>query len=331
MRSIPFYPMIVLMLIGLGGYLGCDPNSIPPSDVGPDNTTSTISNSLPSGNATIPNRTTETILIGSFNIERLGPTKLSDPWVMEKLADLMRRFDVIALQEITSTDQRTLPILVEQINKSGGNHSYTISPRIGRVSGNGSYYEQYAYVFDANRIRGGADFSYVVNDDADLLHREPFVGRFETIGSAQPFSFTLINIHTDPGEIATELDVLADVYVNVRQFEYPEDDVILLGDLNADPAKFQKLGRIPGFAPLIVGVPTNTRQNKTIDNILTDRQANAEFTGRAGVVDVGQLYRLQLADVERISDHLPIWAEFSISESRSGVVTTASAATGVAR
>lgn len=320
MRSLPFYPMMVLLLIGLGGYLGCDPNSIPTNNLGGNVGDTGVATP---GDATLPLRTTSTILIGSFNIQRLGPSKLSDPWVMDKFANIMQRFDVIALQEITSTDQRTLPVLVEQINKSGAKYSYTISPRIGRAST--GYYEQYAYVFDTSRIRGGANFSYVVNDDADLLHREPFVGRFETVGPAQPYSFTLINIHTDPDEIVDELDVLADVFVNVRQFEYPEDDVLLLGDLNADPSKFQKLGRIPGYAPLIVGIPTNTRQTRTIDNILTDRQANSEFTGRAGVVDLQQLFQLQLADAERISDHLPIWAEFSIAESRIGVTATAAA------
>ncbi len=320
MRSLPFYPMMVLLLIGLGGYLGCDPNSIPTNNLGGDVGDTSVATP---GDATLPLRTTSTILIGSFNIQRLGPSKLSDPWVMDKFANIIQRFDVIALQEITSTDQRTLPVLVEQINKGGAKYSYAISPRIGRAST--GYYEQYAYVFDTSRIRGGANFSYVVNDDADLLHREPFVGRFETVGPAQPYSFTLINIHTDPDEIADELDVLADVFVNVRQFEYPEDDVLLLGDLNADPSKFQKLGRIPGYEPLIVGIPTNTRQTRTIDNILTDRQANSEFTGRAGVVDLQQLFHLQLSDAERISDHLPIWAEFSIAESRNGFTATAAA------
>lgn len=323
MRSLPFYPTIVMALVGLGGYLGCDPNSLPTHDLGGG---AVSTSGMSTDSSSIPPRTTGTIIIGSFNIQRLGPSKLSDPWVMDKFANIMQHFDVIALQEITSSDQRTLPQLVEQINKGGARYSYTISPRIGRKST--GYYEQYAYVFDTSRIRSGAEFSYVVNDEADLLHREPFVGRFETIGPAVPYSFTLINIHTDPDEISTELDVLADVFVNVRQFEYPQDDVLLLGDLNADPSKFQKLGQIPGYEPLILGMATNTRQNRTIDNILTDRQANREFTGRAGVVNMEQLFHLQLADAERISDHCPIWAEFSISEDRSGFAATAAANSG---
>ncbi len=341
MRSIPFYPMMVLLLIGLGGYLGCDPNTMQApleedsqfTSVSP--TVDPVGGSLTSvgamggsGLGIIPERTPSTILVGSFNIQRLGPSKLGQPWVMDKFAEIIRRFDVIALQEITSLDQRTLPTLVELINRGGVNYSYTISPRIGREAS--GYYEQYAFVYDTTRIHGGPQFCYPVQDDADILHREPFVGRFETVGN-QPFSFTLINMHTDPDEIAYELDVLADVYVNVRQFEYPEDDVLLLGDLNAAPSKFQKLGRIPGFAPLIVDVPTNTRKNKTLDNILADRQTTREFTGRAGVIDLEQMFRLQLADVERISDHLPIWAEFSITERATAFTATASAQGEVTR
>ncbi len=324
MRSLPFYPMMVLLLIGLGGYLGCDPNSMQVPNEGESEgefvSTSVTPGTNVASQGSIPDRTTATILIGSFNMQRLGPSKLDQPWVMEKFAEIIRHFDVIALQEITSKDQRTIPQLIELINRAGVNYSYTISPRIGREAS--GYYEQYAFVYDTARIHGGPKFCYPVQDDADILHREPFVGRFETV-SNQPFSFTLINMHTDPDEIKYELDVLADVYVNVRQFEYPEDDVLLLGDLNADPTKFQKLGRIPGFAPLIVGVPTNTRKNKTLDNIMADRQTTREFTGRAGVMDLEQMFRIQLADVERISDHLPVWAEFSISEQATAFTATA--------
>lgn len=337
MRSLPITPLMVLFLIGLGGYLGCDPNSIPlpPDAARPAATPASSSTEYPTSSAaanstsipvstrsatrgaiTMPDRQPSTLLIGSFNMQRLGPSKLGNSWVMDKFAAIIRRFDVIALQEITSQDQRTVPQLLEHVNADGSNYSYTISPRIGREAT--GYYEQYAFVYDTNRVRSGNEFSYVVQDDDDVLHREPFVGRFETITSGQPFTFTLVNIHTDPKEIAYEIDVLADVYINVRQFEYPEDDVILLGDLNASPAQFQKLGRIPGFEPAIDGIPTNTRKNKTYDNFVFDRQATREFTGRAGVLDMEQMFQVEMTDALRISDHMPIWAEFTITEQTGG-------------
>ena len=243
MRSLPFYPLMVLLLIGLAGYLGCDPNTVSPILDGGTAPAPDTASSNPHYAASIPDRTAETVLIGSFNIQRLGPKKLSDPWVMDKFAEVIRRFDVVALQEITSVDQRTLPTLVDLVNRGGGRYSYAISPRIGR-EGTG-YYEQYAFVFDTTRIMGGAEYCYVVQDDGDVLHREPFVGRFKTTIPSQPFQFSLINMHTDPDEIKQELDVLAAVYMNVREYEYPEDDVMLVGDLNAAPNKFQKLASPP--------------------------------------------------------------------------------------
>lgn len=325
MRNLPFYPLMVLLLIGLGGYLGCDPNSI---QVPLDGITETTASGNPQYSAAIPDRSPASVLIGSFNVERLGPSKLGDPWVMERLADVVRTFDVVAIQEITSKDQQTLPTLVQYVNRNGDRYSYCISPRIGRKDL--GYYEQYAFIFDTNRIQGGADFSYVVQDQSDVLHREPFVGRFQTI-SQQPFAFTLINIHTDPDEISYELDVLADVYTSVRQYEYPEDDVILLGDLNAAPTKLQRLEQIPGFIPLIVGMPTNSRKNKTLDNILVDQQATREFTGKAGTIDLEQMFGISSADAERISDHLPVWAEFTISEQATSTAMAAGNAPAVLR
>lgn len=325
MRSIPFYPLMVILLVGLGGYLGCDPNNIqvPPGLEPTANSESeTASGKLlnsranPSGTMNapaIPARTTNTVILGSFNMARLGPSKLADAWVMERFAEIIRQYDVIALQEITSNDQRTLPQLVELVNQSGGRYSYTISPRIGRQST--GYFEQYAFVFDTSRIVSSPEVSYVVADEADVLHREPFCGRFQTITSgAQPFTFTLINVHTDPDEVSHELDVLADVYRSVRQFEYPEDDVILLGDLNAAPKALRSLGQIPDLIPIIQNVFTNTAQNKTIDNFLVDRINTREFTGRAGIIHLEKVFGLQTKDAGRISDHIPVWAEFTINE-----------------
>ncbi len=139
MRSIPFYPLMVILLVGLGGYLGCDPNNIEiPAGLAPTSNAEreTASGNLLSGvlnpSSTIPPRSVNTLLIGSFNMQRLGPSKIADDWVMERFAEIIRQFDVIALQEITSKDQRTVPILVEMVNRSGGRYSYTISPPIGR-------------------------------------------------------------------------------------------------------------------------------------------------------------------------------------------------------
>lgn len=338
MRRVPFYPLLITVLVSIGGYLGCDPRQVEQhveQQIGqhigqavehvaqnggfaPGVPVSTSrGNSLsPTPTQAMPSRASNTLLIGSFNMQRLGPDKLANPRVMEYFADIIRRFDVIALQEITSKDQNTVPTLLQYVNAGGARYSYTISPQIGRTR---AYLEQYAFVYDTTRVTTRSDASFVMRDEEDLLHREPFVGRFATLTNAQnPFTFVLINMHTDPDEVNTELDTLARVYVNVANFfysgDYPEDDIILLGDLNADPSRFRSLGQLPNVIPTIVGIPTNFTRTKTNDNILVNRVNTREFTGRSGALDLQNLYSISQEQAKQISDHQPVWAEFVVQE-----------------
>jgi hypothetical protein len=83
------------------------------------------------------------------------------------------------------------------------------------------------------------------------------------------------------------------------------------------------LGEISGITWLISGVPTNTRQTKLYDNIVFHKPSTPEFTGRAGVFDIMREYNLCMDQAIEVSDHLPIWGEFSIYENgRAGRVAT---------
>ena len=194
-----------------------------------------------------------------------------------------------------------------------------IGPRLGRTSSK----EQYAFVYDTNRIEVDQASVYTVSDPHDLLHREPLVTHFRVRGAPpeRAFTFTLANIHTDPDETDTELDALADVFVAVQQAGY-EDDVILLGDLNVDEYHFGRLGHLPGIAHAISGMTTNTRRNKMYDNLVFDGRATGEFTGRSGVLDLMVEFGLSEELALEVSDHFPVWAEFSVFEAGGPQVAT---------
>jgi endonuclease/exonuclease/phosphatase family metal-dependent hydrolase len=132
----------------------------------------------------------------------------------------------------------------------------------------------------------------------------------------EAFTFTLINIHTDPNQpdLGQELDALAEVYRVVRRSARQEDDVILLGDFNADDRRLGRLGQLPGIFPLVAGVSTNTRQDNQYDNIIIHQSSTTEYTGRSGVFDVMRTYNLNEQQALEISDHFPVWAEFSVYE-----------------
>jgi len=194
---------------------------------------------------------------------------------------------------------------------------YLIGPRLGRTSSK----EQYAFVYNTDRIELGQASAYTVNDPQDLLHREPYVAYFRVRGPPREkaFGFQLANIHTDPDETDTELDALGDVFAAIQRGS-TEDDVILLGDLNVDEYDLGRLGQLPGIAYAISGTTTNTRRNKAYDNLVFDGNSTAEFTGRAGVLDLMAEYGLTEEQALEVSDHFPVWAEFSALEAPVGPV-----------
>jgi len=255
----------------------------------------------------------DTIKIASFNIQVFGTSKLGKPQVMDILAEVIRQFDVVAIQEVRAADQTVVPQFVELINARGARYDHVIGPRLGRTSSK----EQYAVIFDTARIEVDRGSVYTTADPQDLLHREPLAARFRVRGPPpeQAFTFTLVNIHTDPDETDTELDALGDAFVSVQRDGSGEDDVILLGDLNVDEYHLGRLGQLPDVAPAISGVPTNTRGNRAYDNIVFNRRTTTEYAGRSGVLDLIGAFRLTEEAALKVSDHFPVWAEFSVLES----------------
>ena len=278
-----------------------------------------------SGLSMVPSRTHQSILIASFNIQAFGVKKVSDPIVVDRIAKILRLFDVVAIQEVRATDQTVLPQLIQWVNSQGAKYDFILGPRLGRTDSK----EQYAYIYDTNRILSSPAASYTVNDTADLLHREPLVGRFATRvpPGYPPFTFSLMNIHTDPGEVKQELPVMHTVLHAVREYEWTtarEDDVLMMGDLNAAPSKFGDLAKVPGIYWVISDQPTNTRRTELYDNILFDRGPTNEFMGKAGVLDMATVFGITMEESLKISDHNPIWAEFSIVEQPSAYSTPGS-------
>ncbi|HVU90250.1 MAG TPA: endonuclease/exonuclease/phosphatase family protein [Pirellulales bacterium] len=253
-----------------------------------------------------------TIRVASFNIQVFGESKLAKPQVMPILAQVIRRFDVVAIQEVRATTQDVMPRFLQMINAEGASYDFVVGPRLGRTSSK----EQYAFIFNRATIEMVPGSMYTVDDPDDRLHREPLVAGFTVRGPppAQAFTFTLIDIHTDPDEVASEMNALDDVYRAVRDDGRHEDDIILLGDLNTDDGHLGELGQMPYLIAAISKQPSNTRGNKLYDNIIFDRRATTEYTGRSGVLNLMREYQLSLQDALEVSDHFPVWAEFSVYE-----------------
>ena len=268
----------------------------------------------PPAGGTVP-KPPNAILVASFNIQVFGESKLAKPQVVQVLARVVRNFDIVAIQEVRAKSDAILPTFVQIVNADGSRYQHVIGPREGRTSSK----EQYAFVYDTDRIEVDPSSLGVVPDPQGRLHRPPMHARFRTrINPAEmAFTFWLVDIHTDPDEVPQELDALTGVFQAMQAARPDEDDVILLGDLNAGPPEFGSLQRIPGIGWAVAGVPTNTRRTKTYDNLVFALPPTAEYLGHWGVLDLQAAYGLSPDQALEVSDHCPVWAAFYPAEARS--------------
>ncbi len=254
-----------------------------------------------------------TIRIAAYQLGRLDDAKLADPRVNDILMRLLSGFDLIAVEGVRGKNQGVLVRLVEQLNAtSGRSYDFATCPTQQRDA-----LEHFsAFIFDQGRIDVDRTTVRFVEDPMGRFRIKPLAGSFRARGPdpAEAFTFTLVNVETDPERAAAELDLLASVFRAVRDDGRNEDDVILLGNLQSDDQHLGQLGKLLGVSALLSGVPTTVRGASLLDNILLDRRATSEFTGRAEVVDMMREFELTMPGAQQVSDHLPIWAEFSAYE-----------------
>jgi endonuclease/exonuclease/phosphatase family metal-dependent hydrolase len=254
--------------------------------------------------------------IASFNIQAFGPEKVNDPAVLDYLVRIVREFDVVAIQELRSDDPATLQRFVDAVNAGGRSYSLVISRPAQQAA------ERCAFLFDRASVSLDGSHSYTVADPDDVLRREPFVGWFRaaSVDAESAFTFSLVNVHLDARQSAREIGYLAQLFRAIRADGRGEDDVIFAGDFNARPDQLQELRTKTGLTCLIANAPTDVRFTQQDDNLLIDPMASMEFTGLGGVFDFLKVFNLTIGQATAISDHLPVWAEFSSIEGSGGRV-----------
>ena len=254
-----------------------------------------------------------TIRIATFHLGRFDETKLASHQVSDVLVHLLPRFELVALQGIRGRNRGTLVRLIEQLNTATGRtYDFATCPTQQRDG-----LEHYsAFLFDRARIEVDRTKVYFVEDRSGRLRIKPLVGLFRVRGPdpAEAFTFILMNVEVDSEQVDIELDLLAEAYRAVRDANRGEDDIILLGNLESDDKHLGKLGELLGVTALLSGMPTTVRGTHLLDNVLMDRRATSEFTGRVDVLDMMREFDLTMPSARQVSEHLPVWAEFSAYE-----------------
>lgn len=254
------------------------------------------------------------VLIGSFNLQVFGVTKAGKPEVMAIIAQIIRHFDLIAVQEIRDASGTSVIDLKNAVNSTGVIYDYEIGPRVGRTSSK----EQYAFFYNTATIVASSGAYTFDEGGTDTFEREPFIAHFKAKNG--DFTFTLVDIHTKPEDATAEITFLPNVFSEARTHT-AEADVICLGDFNADGSYFNESSYSSIFPSStfdwLISNSLDTTQassSNTYDRIVTYLASDEDFDGTAGVYRYDQVLSLGSTTPDQVSDHYPVYAEFWVGK-----------------
>lgn len=255
-----------------------------------------------------------TIKIATFNIQVFGKTKAAKPDIMAQLVAIIRKYDVVAIQEIKDITGAVPVLFLDAVNAaSGPDYGMLLSPRTGVQADDKASQEQYAVLYDTTVVEALPGDRLYDDSAKDSFPREPYLTQLKVKSGG--FSFVLIGIHTQPTGAVAEIGALHDVVEWAKTAFSDEDDFIALGDFNAgcsyaSPAQLDSLEfRGAGYFWI---VPDSSDSNVAAgsacayDRIVTTAGTKAQYVGQWGVDKA-------FTD-SAVSDHWPVWAEFGADE-----------------
>ncbi len=258
----------------------------------------------------------KTLKVAAFNLKSFGVTKASRPEVMERIVQVIERYDVILLQEIRNKNLEAVVKLYNQLKETSPNFRYKISDPIGRSS----YKEQYAYFYRKDRFEDlSPTSSTIYPDPQDIFEREPYLIHLKV--KDDNLDFVLIGAHIKPDDAVFEIEELKNVYEYAQGF-FGDGDAFLLGDLNADcsymnrseldQAFFNNDERFKSFIDRNVDTTTKNSTDCAYDRIIGTTELSLKIeAGSAKTFNFTKEWNLSEEEALGVSDHFPV--EFTLN------------------
>jgi endonuclease/exonuclease/phosphatase family metal-dependent hydrolase len=287
------------------------------------------------------------LLIATWNLRAFGD--LTEKWLSQDgdspkrdlysvrcIAEVLSRFDVIALQEVKG-NIKSLRHAIKVLNRTDRNWGLILTDVTRGDPGND---ERMAFLFDLRRVQpSGLAAELVVPEtrtsiDADALDRQfartPYAVSFISANK----TFILVTLHViygkQPRDRIAELRAIArwmaDWAADINSFG---QNLIALGDFNIDrhdDPLYQaftstglttppELNDVPRTIFGSGGTAKHYDQVAWFTGSSGAPRLSLDYTGRGGTVDFVSHVQKTLTKLElswRISDHCPLWVEFSI-------------------
>ena len=247
------------------------------------------------------------VKVVSWNVENLGKSK--SEYEIKFMAQTLKGYDVVALQEVVAGYGGTQAVaqLADELNRTGSKWDYEISEQ---TSSSAYKTERYAFLWKTAAVKkvGKPWLEKKYNLEID---REPFYCTFDYKGK----HFTLVNFHAITKTRQPETEIK---YFKLLPALYPDLNLIFVGDFNCPQSHsvFNPLKKM-GYVPLLIGHKTTLKKQVKHGEYLHSEYDNMFYTSKITKIDGGSIafYKsfTTLAEARKVSDHIPIWMEFSLN------------------
>ena len=243
----------------------------------------------------------------SWNLENLGKSKSNQE--ISFIANTVKEYDIIAIQEVVAGDggAQAVARLADELNRKGAKWDYTISDP---TSSSAYKTERYAFIWKTARVKkiGKAWLEIKYHLEID---REPYFCTFQYENK----QFTVVNFHAITKKMQPETEIK---YFKFLPVEYPTLNLIFAGDFNCPQSHtvFFPLKKM-GYLPILVNQKTSLKKECDNGNCLSSEFDNIFYNSKIKKLNSGVLpfYKNfnSLREARKISDHIPIWFEFSVN------------------
>lgn len=244
----------------------------------------------------------------SWNLENMGKSK-SDQEI-RFMAHTVNNYDIIAIQEVVAGlgGAQAVARLADELNRKGAKWDYVISDP---TSSSAYKTERYAYIWKTIHIKkiGRAWLERKYQREID---REPFFCTFEYRNK----QFTVVNFHAITKKMLPETEIK---YFKLLPSEYPNLNLIFAGDFNCPQSHtvFIPLKKM-GYKSILINQKTSLKKTVKNGKYLASEFDNMFYnTAKIKSINKGFIpfytFFKSFEEARMISDHLPIWFEFSLN------------------
>jgi len=246
----------------------------------------------------------------SWNIQHMGRSKTEED--IQNMAQILKDFDIVAIQEVVAKDPagaQAVARLADALNRTGAAWDYQVSN--STISPSVYISERYAFLWKTSKV-DIQHRAFLDKEREDLFYREPFIARFREKKTKK--LFYIANYHSRKHSDRPQEEIIHLIDYSER---WGSPYVLIAGDFNV--TENDKVW-IPfynkGFQSALKNTKTTLKQkcndaiylNHSIDNIFYTPRVKRHQAQAIDFVETCE--NLQAA--RSISDHLPIFIEFSL-------------------